>query len=224
MCLGDIHAPFIHKPTFGRVLNYLENLKRKPDYILQLGDLFDFYSASRFSKNPNLISPEQEVLEGRAVAEEMWTALKNRAPNAICYQIKGNHCDRPNKKLMAVAPELFSFFTPKPLWEFPGVITIHDSRTELIIEGIAFQHGHRSRLGDHARFNGMNTVVGHSHQGGVAYLPSLSKEVIWELNCGYLADPTHEALRYNPQKFNKWSRGIGIFDALGPRFIHEDYL
>lgn len=219
MCIGDVHAPFIHKPTFGKVLRYLENLKKKPNYIIQIGDLYDFYSASRFPKNPNIITPDQEVLEGRECAEEMWRALKNRAPKAECYQLFGNHSLRPNKRLMETAPELFSFYTPKPLWDFKGVNTINDIREELILEGIAFQHGHRSQPGSHAAYNGISTVVGHSHRGSVTYLPQLSKNLIWELNCGYVADPMHPALKYSPQKFNKWIHGLGEIDRFGPRFI-----
>lgn len=219
LCLGDVHAPFINKKTFLKVLSFVDTLKKKPDYIIQIGDLYDFYSASRFPKNPNITTPEQEVLDGRACAEEMWRSLKKRAPRAECYQLLGNHSMRPNKKLMELAPELFSYFIPKPLWDFPGVHTIRDIRTELILEGIAFQHGHRSKPGDHAAYNGISTVVGHSHKGSVTFLPQISKELIWELNCGYLADPSHEALKYTPQKFNKWLHGIGYIDELGPRFI-----
>ena len=224
LCIGDVHAPFIYKPAFSKVLSYLDSLKKKPDYVIQIGDLYDFYSFSRFAKNPNVITPDQEVLEGRAVAEEMWRLIKKKAPSAQCYQLLGNHSVRPNKKLMEVAPELLSIFNIKPLWTFPGVITIHDPREELVIDNILFQHGHRSKLGDHAKYNSMNTVVGHSHQGNVLFIPTIKKEIIWELNCGYIADPSHPALKYTPQKFNKWSHGIGTIDSRGPRFIPFDYL
>jgi len=197
-------------------------MEKKPDYIIQIGDLYDFYSASRFAKNPNAITPDQEVLWGREAAEQVWASIKNRAPKAECYQLKGNHCIRPNKKLMELAPELFSYFVPKPLWDFPGVNTIHDAREELVILDRVFHHGWKTQLGSHARFYRKKTTVGHSHRGNVLLLPEFGNEdPIWELNCGYLADPEHEsgALKYSPQKWNAWTKGFGLEDQYGPRFI-----
>jgi len=172
------------------------------------------------------MTAEQEVLEGRFCAEEMWRMLKRHAPKAICYQLLGNHCVRPLKKMRDVFPEAMSIFEIKPLWKFDGVTTIYDPREELVIEDIVFIHGYRTQLGSHASFMGKSMVGGHSHRGGVVLLPRFGVEnPIFELNAGYLAGPEdYEALKYTPQKWNNWTRGVGYIDDLGPRFIHENNL
>lgn len=220
LVIGDTHFPFIHKPTLSKILEHLEKVKKKPDYIVQIGDLYDFYSFSRFPRNQNIVTPQEEVLTGQQGAEEMWKAIKKRAPSAVCYQMRGNHCDRPMKRLKEVAPELQCLFKIDDLWKFKGVCTVLDSREELVINGIVFIHGYRSKLGDHAAYTRNKTVCGHSHRGGVIYLPKFGhKEMIWELNAGYVADPAADPLKYSQQKFNNWTHGFGIIDALGPRFV-----
>ena len=63
-----------------------------------------------------------------------------------------------------------------------------------------------------------NTVVGHSHLGGVVYRNTFNG-IIWELNAGFCGDTESKALSYTPQRLTKWTKGFGFIDALGPRFI-----
>jgi hypothetical protein len=165
------------------------------------------------------MTPSQEIQEGRLMAEEMWKSIQRRLPNAKCYQILGNHDLRPLKRVTEKFPEIASLIDMSHLWNFPGVITHHDTRTPLIIEGIDFTHGHRSKLGDHAKYTIRSTVCGHTHRGGVDFIPLSDGKIIFELNAGYLADPEHEALKYTPNKLSKWTHGVGWIDEYGPRFI-----
>lgn len=217
--IGDTHMKWMHKPSFSKVLEIAEAFK--PDVIGQAGDLYDFFSFSRFPRNPNVITPEIELNESRKMAEEFWRLLQLKAPNAKCYQIKGNHCDRPIKRALEQAPELATLIGPqvRSLYEFENVTTIHDSTQELIIGDMAFLHGYRSKLGDHCKYNMMNTVVGHTHRGGVFYMQTMQKKIIWELNVGHLADERSDALRYTPQRYVQWTRGVGLIDKFGPRFV-----
>lgn len=153
------------------------------------------------------------------MAEEMWQSIRRRLPRARLHQIRGNHDERPMKRITEKFPEIASLVDLSHMWRFPGVDTHLDTRVPLTIDGINFIHGHRTKLGDHAAFTQTSTVVGHTHRGGVAVLPLSDGRTIFELNCGYLADPEHEALKYTPNKFNKWTHGIGWIDEFGPRFI-----
>jgi len=217
LCIGDVHAPFVSKPTVSKILDIAEELK--PTIIIQLGDAYDFYSFSHFPRSVNLMTPSQEITDGRCVMEEIWGALHRRAKKAKKYQLKGNHDDRITKRLREKFPELESLVDLSQLWKFDNVTTIQDSREELEIEDIVFTHGYRSKLGDHMRYNHRNTVVGHSHRGGVALQP-INGKVLFELNAGYIADPFHESLVYRSQlKYFNWTHGVGFIDHLGPRFI-----
>lgn len=177
------------------------------------------WSYSKFPRSANLITPAEEILSGRACMEEVWKAIKNRAPDAKCYQLRGNHDLRPSKRLTEKYPEIASLVDLSHLWSFDGVTTLYDDREPLIIENINFIHGYKTQLGSHAKSFISTVVCGHSHRGGVMVIPTLHNGIIYELNCGYLADPEHEALKYTPNKFTAWTHGLGWIDEFGPRFI-----
>jgi predicted phosphodiesterase len=213
LALGDTHFPFHHKKALEWTYRLADKLK--PTHVIQLGDLLDQFAFSRYPKVLKL-DPEKELALGRVAAEKMWSHFKGLP----CYQLMGNHDDRALKKALAAAPELASLVgkSLRELYSFPGVRTVLDGREELILGGIAFQHGHRSRLGDHARFNRISTCVGHSHTGGVVFLRD-ARRVFWELNAGFLGDVSSPAFGYVAQKrFHTTTVGVGIIDDLGPRF------
>lgn len=211
--------PWMDKRVFTQVLDYLKDYGKYLDYVIQIGDLYDLFSSSKFPRTQNLITPAEEFKEARMMAEEFWRVIQKRAPNARCHQLLGNHDERPIKRLIEKAPELEHFFNMKAPWEFEGVKTQNGEREELILEGICFMHGYRSKLGDHAKYNLMNTVCGHSHTGGVHYFP-LKEKTLFELNVGYLGDPEALPMRYTRQKIvTKWTPGFGVIDELGPRFV-----
>lgn len=177
------------------------------------------WSFSSFPRSGNYITPKDEIEHGRALLECMWADLQKVAPRAKCFNLLGNHDSRIVKRVLASLPEVESLLDLRSIFHFKGVETSKAERDELIISDVLFQHGFRTKLGDHCRANAMKTVCGHSHQGGVVY-QRLGKKIIWELNCGYLADPESEALSYTRQRrISNWTLGIGIIDHLGPRFV-----
>jgi hypothetical protein len=108
------------------------------------------------------------------------------------------------------------------LYKFPNVKTIEDPREELIIKDICFMHGYRTKIGDHLRYNMQNTVHGHTHRGGLHFEPYNDK-ILWELDCGFLADQNRLPLSYTPQRKTKWTLGFGLIQEidgmLRPQFI-----
>lgn len=209
--------PYMHRGAFTRILDWLKDEGKSVTDIVQVGDLYDLFSFSKYPRSLNVGTPKDEILQGRAMAEEFWRLLQKRCPKATCYQLLGNHDERPAKRILEKAPELEALIDIKHLWEFKGVKTIHDPREELMLDGIYFQHGFRSKLGDHAKFNQASTVCGHSHVGGVVFFP-LRDKILFELNAGYLAGD-EEPMRYTRQSLTRWTHGFGIIDALGPRFV-----
>jgi predicted phosphodiesterase len=220
--LGDKHLPYEDVSVSRAIMKIIA--REKPDCIVQIGDLYDFWHASRYPKSMLTFVPEVEVKIGRRQAEKFWNNIHKLAPRAVCYQIKGNHDDRPYKRMLERAPELEPFIgeSLKGLFEFKGVTTIHNSRQELEISingnRILFHHGHRSQLGAHLLFNQQSTVVGHSHIGGVVF-KGYADGIKFELNCGYSGDLTQGPLQYGEQSRKYWTHGMGIIDELGPRFI-----
>lgn len=196
----------------------------QPEVIVQVGDLRDWYSHSRFTRKVNLFTPKQEDDWGSFYSELFWKTLNDKCEKAEKYQLLGNHCIRPMARIMEKAPEFEEDLVEKvhERFTFDGVKTIYDPREELDVGGVRFIHGYKSQLGDHAKFNHMSVVCGHTHRGGMVSIPLFDRN-IFELNVGYLADPTHPALSYTMQKkATNWTLGFGLIDQDGPRFISLD--
>jgi hypothetical protein len=226
LTVGDTHFPWTNWDHLNQILDDADWLQ--PTLVVQMGDEYDFYSFSRFAKTLNLMTPKEEVMRGREEAEEFWKLMQQAAPKARCIQLLGNHDERLMKTVLGKAPELegvLEILDYLQLWRFPGVELVQEDPTEEFILDteehgeILFQHGHRAKIGDHARYNGMNTVVGHSHRGGTEFIRYKGR-TIWELNAGYIADQNSKPLNYNQGKISNSVPGYGIIDERGPRFIY----
>lgn len=218
LCIGDTHFPWHNNEALKDV--YTIAAAYKPAYIVQLGDLYDFYSFSRYPRSVNTISPRDELEKGRQSALFMWKSLREASPDSKCYQLMGNHDDRPIKRIISSFPEGEDWIVAglRDLFEFDGVETINHSRQELVIEGTYYMHGYRKH-GEHARWNRASTVVGHLHRGGVLYWQG-EESTIFELNAGCLVDCDAPVFSYNAQKnMHGMTIGVGLVDRMGPRFI-----
>lgn len=222
LILGDSHLPYGEESVLSQAISLVKALK--PYYVIQIGDLYDFYFHSSYPKKLLDITPSEEYEAGREEAEKMWKTINKVSPHSKCFQLKGNHDDRPYKRLMETHPELMLIAGKgfKEMFTFKGVETIHDSTEELHLQTVQgkvlFHHGHRAQLGDHLIYNQTSTVVGHSHQGGVVF-KQYSDELKFELNCGYSGDPSQGPLKYGKQQKKYWTHGCGVIDTLGPRFV-----
>jgi hypothetical protein len=215
VAIGDTHHPFSSQRVLRRIYGIIKVLQ--PRFVIQVGDLNDFFSQSKYPRTHRLMTPQEEVKRAKEAATDMWAKIHEACPSAIKIQIKGNHDERPYKRLLEKAPELEPFFQINDLFEFPHVHTVHDSKQEVVIDGICYQHGHK-RHGEHMKHNLMNTVHGHTHRAGINYM-KLRNELIWEFDVGVVADLESVPMGYGPQKWNNCTNGVGVIDELGPRFI-----
>jgi metallophosphoesterase superfamily enzyme len=223
--IGDCHFPYTDELCLygsGGIVSLVKRIK--PHYIIQIGDLYDFFSFSKYPFKRDLHTPEQELRLGRRMASKMWERLLEAHPAARGYQLRGNHDERISKRILERLPEICHVAKPAidGLYHFKGVKTHESQRDELILDGIMFMHGFYTKLGDHARSFNMPVVAGHSHRGGLIYLPRHYKsKPLWELNCGYIGDPTSVPLSYTrSRQISSWTKGVGVIDELGPRFVH----
>jgi len=215
LVIPDVHFPFHDKSIVRQILEAIK--REKPAFIVQVGDLYDFFAQSSFPKSLTH-TPKDEVEAGQRAAEEMWRIARKYAPKAKCFQLLGNHDVRPAKRLLERSPELRPFLDMKTIFEFEGVETIHDTRDELEIDGILFTHGHLSHADSHLKYYGQSVVRGHSHMGGVVFQNG-RRGPLFELSCGYAADPHSVPLRYTQTKAVRWCHGYGLIDEKGPRFV-----
>lgn len=216
LAIGDLHFPWACLESLMKVYAFAQ--KTQPDYIIQMGDIYDMYSYGRFPRTHCLLTPREEITSGRKMAEAFWKELQRVSPFSICHQLKGNHDERPVKRLLDKAPEFEPFFDLISIFEFDNVTTQVNAREELVIQDIVFMHGYR-KMGDHVKHNHKNTVCGHTHRGVCIFI-RLGEKTLWELNAGFLADVSSIPMSYTQQrKFAQYTKGIGWIDNFGPRFI-----
>jgi hypothetical protein len=216
IAVPDLHFPWHHAECLAWIYSVIANFK--PDIVIQMGDLYDMYSSSRFARTHNLMTPKQEIAEARMGAEAFWKNVRINAPKARRIQKKGNHDIRPDKRILEEAPELEDLINTSPLFQFTGVETIHDPSEETVIDNVIYIHGHLTKMGDHVKYFLQSVVHGHSHRGGTHFM-KLRNETIWELDCGFCSDESAVPLRYGPARRTLWTLGVGIIDEYGPRFL-----
>jgi hypothetical protein len=215
--IPDTHHPFCDYGKLAQVYKFIETFK--PSHIIQIGDLYDFYTFSSFSRSVDLITPAQELTRGRKGAEVMWNTLTKLSPKSEKYQLLGNHERRIFKKLMTQAPEYESITNINLLFLFDGVRSFMSDRSELVINGTVFMHGFSGAAGYHMRYFRSPVVHGHTHRGGVVFEALHDKAPIFELDCGNLVDVDSVPFSYTETKTTKWLHGFGVIDENGPRFI-----
>jgi predicted phosphodiesterase len=216
LCVPDTHFPFASSETLAWI--YQVAKAKQPDVIIQMGDLFDFFAQSKFAKSHNIMTPKQEIAEGRLGSAAMWKNLQKSAPKAKCYQIRGNHDVRPEKRILEQCPEIESLVSMHPIFEFPGVTSIMDPTEELEIDNVIYTHGTFIPMGAHCRHYLQSVAHGHTHRGSVFFTRKKST-LIWELDCGFASDESQVALRYTETRRTGWSLGCGWMDDEGPRFL-----
>ena len=92
----DMHTPRHHKPSVNACLNYLKALRKinKPDFFIQLGDLCDFDSLSRFQvmDSKDMISLVDEIKSANDMLDTIDSILPTKCVKVMTM---GNHDKRP---------------------------------------------------------------------------------------------------------------------------------
>ena len=144
---------------------------QKPDHIVLLGDVVDFYNTSRYIKKGKKFDVQDEI----EIAKEFMARLRGLAPRSCeIWWVQGNHDERPEKYLARNAREL----QPLKNLEIPqllglGQINIHwyTQDKELRLDNTLYLHGTRVRKhpGDSAQAHILedyhcSLVMGHCHR------------------------------------------------------------
>ena len=219
VALGDIHFPFHHEGALNQALALIKEVR--PEYVVQMGDLYDLYSFSKYPRSYNVMTPQDELLQARGFAEEMWAKVKELAPAAHCFQLWGNHDSRAMRRTIERLPEAEGFVARgmRDMMTFPGVTLIDDQATELVIDGVHYVHSHVSRVGQTMQETGKSCVTAHLHVGGFVS-KGYEGAITWELGVGWLGNRRAPCFSYASRKrAHKTTLGIGIVDSLGPRFV-----
>lgn len=214
--IGDTHFPFVHKEKIKKVLEFIDFVK--PARVIQIGDLYDMLSHTKFPRSMNVYTPKEEMDLARAGAREMWKKIRMSVPKAEMYQILGNHDIRPMKRILERYPEGELFLDFEKWFLFDGVQAEMDTRKELILDGIAYIHGHGSKLGQHMEYMRRSVIHGHTHRAGIVY-KNYGDTILFEADAGFVGDMESKALSYTPQKYTHSTHTILQINQFGPQII-----
>src|SRR5260370_1257515 len=172
-----MHQPWDNLECLERVYQRIKEIK--PDVVVQVGDLYDFFNLSNFARSLNVMTPGEEYRAGREGAEAFWGRVRESARKARKIQLRGNHEMRLVKRLHEKAAELEPFVDLNAPFRFDGVETQTAENREVILpDGTVLMHGFLA-FGQHVRNNLASTIRGHLHTGRVECF-KLRDRIVWE--------------------------------------------
>ena len=203
--LTDIHIPFQDNVAVEAALAYLDEFR--PDTLVLLGDVMDFYKLSRFMKKVGRKSVKQELKQCAAFLR----MLRERFPKAEMIYKEGNHEMHMERYILENAPEIadlvddllisklclheldidyrVNFFSIGKLWYLHGDEKTGGGMAEYVTN-VTF----RQTL-DH-------TIFGHHHRVQEKVFKRIDGSTLWCGSVGYLAGPLEYA------RLNQWSQGF----------------
>jgi len=211
--IPDLHVPYHDEKAVSLVEQYIKNTK--PDALYQIGDFYDFYSISRFDKDPKRIDSLQDELD---VGYSIWKRFRDAGkPEMEMHYTEGNH----------------EFRLRKYLWRHPGINSLRslklENATNIKDLGIKFYKNHQEcyinkvliathgakddgcKLSQYSGYSAKNTleknaingVSGHSHRLSSHFSRKMGGQLEWhEMGCLCTLNPDYV-------KKPNWQQGFG---------------
>ena len=225
IAIPDLHFPWAHNRAVDWCVREVRRLR--PKRVVQLGDLYDQYCFSKYPKNPNVSTPRDELQRGRKLAQKFWHAITKASPDSERVQLLGNHDVRVNKRIAERLPELQGLVNLDDLYGFPDVQTLDTDRDAYEFQlrpghKVVVLHGWMTKVGSHLNhFENRSVIFGHVHRPHLLQrLGKPGRPNLFELNCGYMADPMAPVFEYGGTVEKRWQIGYGLVDANGrPDFV-----
>lgn len=208
----DTHSPFFNKKSWGLMLKVGFDLR--PNRIIHLGDMSDFYAISFYKKHPLRLKKYRLIDEIR-ITNERYDDLDMLGATHK-QQLEGNHEDRWNRYLIENSPELMDL----PGMTVPELYRLEERgwgytpyRKEFKVGKMFFNHD-LGKAGKTAHIAGRvsyehNSVIGHTHHMGIDYLGNHQGDVHVGAALGWLGDVS--AVDYNHiVEARKWVQGFGV--------------
>ena len=196
----------------------------KPDKVIILGDLVDFYAISDFSRDPErTLKLQNEIDEAISVL----TDIRKHAKKVKISFLNGNHELRLRKYLWRHAKELNGLQALKleELLKFGNFNINYSNKGIIRYKGILVKHGTTVRkwAGYSARGefekHGMSGISCHTHRLAKYHQTNEAGNFIW-IESGCLCDFEHDYLN---DEMPNWQTGfsIGYFKNNSKKFILE---
>ena len=206
---GCFHFPYEDKKEVELWFKFLKAERKNIDYLILLGDIIDFYSLSKFNKDPRRALNIQEDLD---LVFQFCKKCRDILPNAKIKYLRGNHERRLRTYKWSKAPELsyLRCLEPEKLFRLKE-LDIEWVSKRWNYKKIWFMHGdklsqHSGGTGQKMRAEyGVNVICAHSHRTGKSNKTDLGGNYGgWESGCFASLDPEYV------EGIPNWQHGFSI--------------
>jgi len=209
LIVPDVHAPYHDEDAWQLMLDVARDLK--PETIVCIGDLADFYAISAHSKDPHRATKLKDEI--RVVREKRAELDALGAKNKVFCE--GNHCYRLGRYLRDKAPELFE------LIDVPSVLQLDVNGWEFIP-----YRNHKRRgavhythdvgvAGRNATFRALDTyqhsvVTGHTHRLVYIVEGNAIGDAKLSASFGWLGDVNQIDYMHRAKAKKDWALAFGV--------------
>jgi predicted phosphodiesterase len=224
LVMSDVHLPYHDVPAISAAIEFAQN--EDIDAILLNGDTLDFYTLSRFIRDPKARSFAHELL----IFQQFIEALGQAYPDAKVYIKLGNHDERYQHYLWTKAGELDGVEE----FELKNIIKKRAPEAEVIgdkriikLGALNVLHGHEFGQSIFSPVNvarglflrgKVSAMQGHNHQTSEHTESNMNGEITTTYSVGCLCNLTPGYL-----PINKWNHGFAIVDVNGQDFHVRNY-
>ena len=220
LAIPDLHLKWVNKFQLCKIYKVIET--QKPDVIIQLGDLYEFYNFSKFTRDLNFITPKKEIRKSQEMAYDFWEKVNKVSKSSLKFQLMGNHDMRIQKRILERFPEINTIIDlRKEFYDFEGVTVKRSDRDYVEIDNVIYCHGWLTRRWAHVRYFEKSVVHAHTHRASLVVRKDDKTEYnkFFELDCGHLINKTALPFSYAPSTYSRWVAGYGIIDKGVPNLI-----
>lgn len=216
LVMSDIHTPFFDKPALELAMQKGEDMG--VDAVLLNGDFMDFYTISRWLKDPRERDFRGEVQMGR----EMLHYMRERFKGCQIWWKMGNHEERWEAYMWNKAPEIAGideFQIESWMQTDRYNVRVIRNMQPIKINNLNVLHGHEYRFSISNPVNPARgiylrakvpAIIGHLHQTSEHTETNLNGTICTCWSQGCLCD-----LRPSYSPLNKWNHGFAIVDTTG---------
>lgn len=211
LVISDTQAPAHHPNTIEFLKS--EAKRFKPDRIIHIGDELDLHNLSKYTHDPDLPGPKDELEQGLAFMEELYDLFPEVQ---VCIS---NHGARPYLRAKEAGLPTNFIRSYKEWMRAPKGWSWHH---QILIDNIAFIHG-EGLSGDGARLKACtlmqkSCVFGHLHShAGISYF-SNKEQLLFGFNVGCMIDLHSPYFEYGRAHMYRPIIGIGLIDDGIPTF------
>ena len=207
LLISDLHIPYHNIEAITLAIDY--GIEHKVNTIFINGDLIDNHQVSKFESDPRKRSVKQEF----DATKQFLVSLRAAFPDASIYWLKGNHCIRWEKFLLAKVHEIWDdpyFLLEERLRLNEEKVVMIDDKTLVKAGKLSITHGHHIFKGVFSPVNPargaflrakQSVIVGHLHRASYHPEVDLDGKIIgcWSTGCLCELKPNYSPMVSNSQ-------------------------